>query len=104
MRPPRGLEVTFIPSIRQLTSVAAEDSQRRRRFSPPCPGDFWTVGAGAGIRTRTPLRARDFKTEKKGQQFNALLSCCLFSLRGLRIATVFYEGYGHPGGHLSGPH
>jgi hypothetical protein len=55
-------------------------------------------GAGGWARTSTPLREGDFKTGKKRQQLNALLSCCLFSLRGLRIATVFYEGYGHPGG------
>ena len=57
-----------------------------------------SIGAGGRARTCTPLREGDFKTRKKGQQFNVSLSCCLFSLRGLRIATVFYEGYGHPGG------
>src|SRR5258706_3827664 len=41
------------------------------------------------------LRTEDFKPEKKRQQLNVLSSCCLFSLRGLRVATVFYEGYGH---------
>ena len=55
-------------------------------------------GAGGWARTSTPLREGDFKTGKKRQQLNELLSCCLFSLRGLRVATVFYEGYGHPGG------
>ena len=30
-----------------------------------------------------------------------MLTRCLFSLRGLRVATVFSERYGHPGGHQS---
>src|SRR5262245_58553396 len=55
-------------------------------------------GAGGWTRTSTPLREGDFKTWKKRQRVNVLLTRCLFSLRGLRAATVFYERYGHPGG------
>jgi hypothetical protein len=67
--------------------------------SNPC-NSLRTHGAGAGIRTRTSLRTVDFKKEKKGRRINVLLIRCLFSLRALRAATVFYERYGHPGGHL----
>ena len=59
-----------------------------------------THGAGAGIRTRTGLSPVDFKTGKTRRRINVLLIRCLVSLRGLRIATVVYEGYGHLGGHL----
>ena len=43
-------------------SLVRGDSLWRRRFPGPIAGDYWTVGAGAGIRTRTSLRTVDFKS------------------------------------------
>ena len=79
------------------TGEGAEGTVGLRRWAQAPPGAYGRCrrrGAGGRARTCTPRGEGDFKRWERGRQLNALLSRCLVSSRGLRIATVVYEGHG----------